>query len=238
MLTTERLNIFVGFDGVVEPVAYHVFCQSVIEKASIPVSFTPLALNTLKGYTETHKDGSNAFIYSRFLVPYLCDYKGYAIFVDGDMLCRTDIKELMDSIDPLAAVSVVKHDYKTKYPIKYLGHKNEDYPRKNWSSVMVWNCGHFKNKQLTPEMIMNSTGAELHRLTWLDNEFIDLVGEIPKEWNWLVGEYDYNPDAKLVHFTIGTPCFDDYKDCDYAEEWWNTFNDLKMPVIINQPKRS
>jgi hypothetical protein len=78
MLTTEKINIFVGYDGVVEPVAYHVFCQSVIEKATIPVSFTPLALNTLKGYTETHKDGSNAFIYSRFLVPYLCDYKGYA----------------------------------------------------------------------------------------------------------------------------------------------------------------
>jgi hypothetical protein len=83
------LKIFVGFDGEVEPIAYHVFCQSVIEKATIPVSFTPLALNTLKGYTETHKDGSNAFIYSRFLVPYLCDYKGYALFVDGDMLCRT-----------------------------------------------------------------------------------------------------------------------------------------------------
>ena len=99
------LNIFVGFDGEVEPVAYHVFCQSVIEKATIPVSFTPLALNTLKNYTETHTDGSNAFIYSRFLVPYLCDYKGYAMFVDGDMLCRTDIKELMDVIDPFAAVS-------------------------------------------------------------------------------------------------------------------------------------
>lgn len=125
------LNIFVGFDGEVEPVAYHVFCRSVIEKATIPVSFTPLALNTLKDYTETHTDGSNAFIYSRFLVPYLCDYKGYAMFVDGDMLCRADIKELMDVIDPLAAVSVVKHDYKTKYPTKYLGNKNEDYPRKN-----------------------------------------------------------------------------------------------------------
>jgi lipopolysaccharide biosynthesis glycosyltransferase len=226
----DKLNIFVGYDGVVEPVAFHVFCQSVIEKATIPVSFTPLALNTLKGYTETHKDGSNAFIYSRFLVPYLCDYKGYALFVDGDMLCRTDIKELMDTIDPLAAVSVVKHDYKTKNPVKYLGHKNEDYPRKNWSSVMVWNCEHFKNKQLTPEMIMNSTGKELHRFKWLDNEFINLIGEIPKSWNWLVGEYDYYDKANLVHFTIGTPCFADYKDCDYADEWWQTYNNLKQPL--------
>ena len=219
MLTTEKINIFVGYDGVVEPVAYHVFCQSVIEKATIPVSFTPLALNTLKGYTETHKDGSNAFIYSRFLVPYLCDYKGYAIFVDGDMLCRADIKELMDIIDPLAAVSVVKHDYKTKYPTKYLGYKNEDYPRKNWSSVMVWNCGHFKNKQLTPEMIMNSTGAELHRLTWLDNEFIDLIGEIPIEWNWLPDEFGKNNNAKLLHFTLGTPSFYDFATMPMASEW-------------------
>jgi hypothetical protein len=136
----------------------------------------------------------------------------------------------MDIIDPLAAVSVVKHDYKTKHPIKYLGYKNEDYPRKNWSSVMVWNCGHFKNKQLTPEMIMNSTGAELHRLTWLDNEFIDLIGEIPKEWNWLVGEYDYNPDAKIAHFTLGTPCFTDYSRCDYAEEWAFTLDNLLTPL--------
>ena len=224
------LKIFVGFDGEVEPIAYYVFCQSVIEKATIPVSFTPLALNTLKGYTETHKDGSNAFIYSRFLVPYLCDYKGYALFLDGDMLCRTDIKELMDTINPLAAVSVVKHDYKTKHPIKYLGNKNENYPCKNWSSVMVWNCDHFKNKQLTPEMIMNSTGKELHRFKWLDNEFIDLIGEIPKSWNWLAGEYDYYDKANLVHFTIGTPCFADYKDCDYADEWFMTLDNLLLPM--------
>jgi lipopolysaccharide biosynthesis glycosyltransferase len=227
------LKIFVGFDAAIEPIAYHTFCQSVIEKASIPVSFTPLALNTLNGYKETHGDGSNAFIYSRFLVPYLCDYKGYAIFVDGDMLCRTDIKELMDIVDPLAAVSVVKHDYKTKYPTKYLGFKNEDYPRKNWSSVMVWNCDQFKNKQLTPEYIMKASGKELHRFEWLDNQFINLVGEIPKEWNWLVSEYGYNPDAKLVHFTLGTPCFTGYKNCDYANEWWETYHSMIYPLVGN-----
>ena len=225
------LKIFVGFDGKIEPIVYHVFCQSVIEKASIPVSFTPLALNTLPNYMETHKDGSNAFIYSRFLVPYLCDYQGQALFVDGDMLCRTDIAELLKEIDTTKAVSVVKHDYETKHPIKYLGHKNEDYPRKNWSSVIYWNCSHFKNRVLTPEYIMTATGKHLHRFEWLNNEFIDLVGEIPKEWNWLVSEYEYNEDAKLVHFTIGTPCFSDYNNCDYADEWWNTYYNAIIPLI-------
>jgi len=86
---------------------------------------------------------------------------------------------------------------------------------------------------------MNSTGAELHRFKWLDNQFINLIGEIPKEWNWLVSEYDYNPDAKLVHFTIGTPCFSDYNKCDYAEEWQFTLDNLLIPMeVVNQPKRS
>lgn len=224
------LKIFVGFDGEVEPVAYHTFCQSVIEKSSIPVSFTPLSLNLINQYVENHDDGSNSFIYSRFLVPYLCDFRGYALYVDGDMLCRDDVNNLIDEIDPFAAVSVVQHDYKTKFPVKYCGNKNEDYPKKNWSSLMFWDCGHHKNKKLTPEFIMKASGKYLHRFEWLKNDFVNLVGELPLEWNWLVSEYEYNPDAKLVHFTIGTPCFHNYKDCDYAEEWWQTFNNLKQPT--------
>lgn len=224
------LKIFVGFDGEVEPIAYHAFCQSVIEKATIPVSFTPLALNTIPNYMETHTDGSNAFIYSRFLVPYLCDFQGTALFVDGDMLCRTDIKELLNTVDPYKAVSVVKHDYKTKHHVKYLDQKNDDYPKKNWSSVILWNCSHFKNRVLTPEYIMTATGKHLHRFEWLDNPFTDLVGEIPKEWNHLVTEYDYDPNAKLVHYTLGTPCFNNYKDCDYSEEWYQCLEKLIHPL--------
>ncbi len=110
------LDIYVGYDGKVEPIAYHNFCQSVIEKSSIPISFTPLALNTLKDYEETHKDGSNAFIYSRFLVPYLNNFKGVALFVDGDMICRTDIAEILANFDTDEAIKVVKHHYQTKHP--------------------------------------------------------------------------------------------------------------------------
>ena len=223
------LHIFVGYDGKVEPVAYHAFCQSVIEHSSIPVSFTPLALSTLKGYEEKHVDGSNAFIYSRFLVPSLCDYKGTAVFCDGDMICTGDVAELLKypEQEPEKAVWVVKHDYKTKHPIKYLGAKNEDYPRKNWSSVILWNCHHWQNKKLTPELVMESTGSYLHRFSWLEDRFI---GDLPVEWNWLETEYVYNKDAKLIHHTLGTPCFKDYQYSPYSREWWNTYQRMIYPL--------
>ena len=226
------LKIFVGFDQNAEPVAYHNFCQSVIEHSSIPVSFTPLALNMLKGYEETHKDGSNAFIYSRFLVPSLCDYKGLALFCDGDMICRSDVAELLKYYEqePEKAVWVVKHDYKTKHPVKYLGAKNEDYPRKNWSSVVLWNCHHWQNQKLTPELVMESTGSYLHRFSWLEDRFI---GDLPTEWNWLETEYVYNREAKLVHHTLGTPCFKDYQLSPYSQEWWKTYKNMIYPLTGN-----
>lgn len=223
----KLLNIFIGFDGKVEPVAYHAFVQSVIENSTIPVTFCPLALNTLKGYKETHTDGSNAFIYSRFLVPHLMGYKGLALWVDGDMVCRGDVAELLAMADPSLAVQVVKHDYQTKHPIKYLGAKNEDYPRKNWSSVILWNCHHWQNKKLTPELVMESTGSYLHRFSWLEDRFI---GDLPVEWNWLETEYVYNKDAKLIHHTLGTPCFKDYQYSPYSYEWWNTYQRMIYPL--------
>ena len=225
------LKIFVGFDGKVEPVAYHTFCQSVIEKSSIPVSFTPLALNTLSEYKETHTDGSNAFIYSRFLVPYLCDFKGMALFVDGDMICRTDIAEILWEHDQDEAVKVVKHYYQTKHPIKYLGAKNEDYPKKNWSSVMLWNCGHHLNKQLTPQFVMDKPGKYLHRFEWLKHE--DQVGKLDDTWNWLADEYNHNPDAKITHYTIGSPCFKGYQNGDYSDEWFDTYKRMIYPLKGN-----
>ena len=226
------LKIFVGFDGKVEPVAYHTFCQSVIEKSSIPVSFTPLALNTLSEYKETHTDGSNAFIYSRFLVPYLCDFKGMALFVDGDMICRADIAEILWEHEQDHAFKVVKHYYQTKHPVKYLGAKNEDYPKKNWSSVMLWNCGHHLNKQLTPQFVMDKPGKYLHRFEWLKFPE-EQVGKLDETWNWLETEYEYNPDAKLIHHTLGTPCFKDYQTGDYSEEWWNTYKRMIYPLKGN-----
>jgi len=214
----EKINIVVGFDQR-EAIAYHTFTQSIIEKSSVPIFFTPLAVNTLKGYRETHKDCSNDFIYSRFLTPYLNNFHGWAIFADGDMICQSDIKELWDLRDESKALQVVKHDYVTKVSRKYLGNINENYPRKNWSSLILWNCGHPKHKILTPDFIASQTGQFLHRFSWLDN---DDIGDLPKEWNWLAIEYPINNSAKIIHYTLGTPCFKDYKNTDMADIWYKT----------------
>ena len=222
----EKINIVVGFDQR-EAVAYHTFCQSIIQKSSLPIQFIPLAINTLKGYQETHMDKSNDFIYSRFLTPYLSDFKGWAIFFDGDMICQTDIKGLWDLKDESKALMVVKHDYQTKANIKYLGNKNENYPRKNWSSVILWNCAHPKHQILTPAFIANQTGKYLHRFSWLDDEDI---GEINREWNWLAIEYPENRNAKLIHYTLGTPCFKDYKNTDMADIWFKTQSKINQGI--------
>lgn len=211
----EKINMVVGFDQR-ESIAYHTFIQSVMDKSSLPVSFTPLAINTLKGYHETHNDKSNDFIYSRFLTPYLNAFSGWAIFADGDMICQSDIRELWDLRDESKAVLVVKHNYKTKAQKKYLGNINTDYPKKNWSSLILWNCAHPKHKILTPDFISNQTGKFLHRFSWLEDKDI---GDLPKDWNWLAIEYPENKNAKLIHYTLGTPCFKEYWDCDMSDIW-------------------
>jgi lipopolysaccharide biosynthesis glycosyltransferase len=209
------IRVFIGFDPR-EAIAYHVCANSIIRHSSKPVAFTALALNNLQDYEEGHTDGSNQFIYSRFLVPHLMEYNGWAIFMDGDMLVRDDIEKLWALRDDSKAVMVVKHDYQTKLTEKYLGSKNENYPRKNWSSVILWNCGHEANKAVTPEFVQNATGAQVHRFTWLTD---DLIGELPNVWNWLPDEFGANPDAKLLHYTLGTPSFHDFATTPMGDEW-------------------
>lgn len=212
----DLIPVFVGYDPR-EAVAYHTCVNSIIRNSTQPVSIIPLALNLFEEfYSNRNKDGSNQFIYSRFLVPYLMSYKGHAIFIDGDMILRDDISKLWNMRDPMLDVQVVKHDYQTKMTEKYLGAKNENYPRKNWSSVIIWNCGSFPNKRLTPEFVEKATGAELHRFTWINDE---RIGELPIEWNWLSQEFGVNPDAKLVHYTLGTPCFHEFSTDEMADEW-------------------
>jgi lipopolysaccharide biosynthesis glycosyltransferase len=219
MKSFNKVNLIVGFDQR-EAVAYHVFCQSIIERSTMPVTFMPLSLNALKGYNESHQDGSNAFIYSRFLSPYLMGYEGWAIFADGDMICKNDIAELWEQRDETKAVQVVKHNYQTKANKKYLGNKNENYPRKNWSSLVLWNCAHPKNKILTPEFVEQQQGSYLHRFSWLgDSE----IGELEMGWNWLAIEYEDNPNAKLIHYTLGTPCWREYELTSMSDEWHQVF---------------
>ena len=179
--------------------------------------------NLQKVYQGGARDGTNAFIYSRFLIPYLCDFEGFAIFMDGaDMICKADIAELWAQRDVFSAVQVVKHDYKTRNPTKYVGTqmeaKNEDYDRKQWSSVMLINCSHYSWRQITPDVVAKATGAYLHRFQFIDDKFI---GALPIEWNWLSQEHGETENAKLIHYTVGIPKFEAYKDTPYAADWFD-----------------
>ena len=227
----DLVRLVVGFDAR-ETIAYHVFCQSVLEKTSLPVSFLPLVEQSLAGYRESHQDGSNRFTYTRFLTPFLMGFEGWAIFADGDMVCKRDISELWKLRDSSKALQVVKHDYLTKSSTKYLGNKNENYPRKNWSSVILWNCGHPENRCLTPDFVSSKNGSFLHRFQWLADA---LIGELDKEWNWLAIEYDDNPSASLIHYTLGTPCFRDYWDCASSEHWHQVLANTLNGIDVTDP---
>ena len=231
----EMLSIFIGYDPK-EAIAYHACVQSIIENTTIPVSITPLNLSMFKNYEENHTDGSNAFIYSRFLTPYLKQFKGVGLFIDGDMIVNEDLNNLFKLFNPKYAVQVVKHDYKTKFKTKYLGNKNEDYPRKNWSSVVLFNCSHKSNKILTPELISRSKGSYLHRFSWLKDKEI---GSLPLDWNYLVKEFSPKPGASLLHYTVGTPCFSEYNNGPEAQIWNNYFSNLIQGFDdLNQNKNS
>lgn len=215
------IPIFCGYDPR-EAAGYHVFCQSVIERASVPVSFIPLHADLLNKF-DGQRDGTNAFIYSRFLVPVLMGYSGWAIFADAsDMVVLDDIAKLWALREENAfnkAVVVVKHDYRTKHPFKYIGtpmeSANVDYPGKNRSSLILWNCSHYANRRLTPDLVKESPGSFLHRFQWLEDQ---QVGELPAQWNALSGEQDIGA-ASLVHFTLGSPGFKHYATCDGARHW-------------------
>lgn len=206
------IRLFVGYDGR-EAAGLYAFMESLIARTSAPFSITPL-------HGEL-RDGSNAFTYERFMVPYLCGFEGTAIFMDGsDMLMRADIAELAALADPAFAVQCVQRDYRTAHPQKYIGtameSPNIDYPRKNWSSVVIWNCGHPNNRILTPAYIRSRNGPFLHRFSWLLDE---QIGALPAEWNVLIGEGQNKSDAKVAHFTLGVPGIEFYRNDRYAEEW-------------------
>lgn len=199
-------------------------CHSILKHASGPVQFTPINKANLPEFTRPF-EGSTEFSFSRFLTPYLAGYTGQAIFMDCDMIVTSDIYRVLyyNSLDK--DVSVVKHDYTPKSGNKFLGAKQEAYPRKNWSSFMVFNCYTSPCKRLTPEVVNKESGKYLHRFEWCDD---NRIGELPLSYNFLVGEYEkleYLPD--VLHYTLGTPCFNDYKHCDYSEIWFNYFEDLK-----------
>lgn len=222
------MRIYIGWDSR-EQKAYEV-CEYTLLKNSEGLDIRPIILSDLRKsgtyIREEDPYSSTEFTFSRFLVPYLNGYRGWALFCDCDFLWLSDVKDLLDFADEDKAVMVVQHDYKPTSKYKMDGRVQFQYPRKNWSSLILWNCGHPSNLVLTDEMVNKSSGQFLHRFEWLDDEHI---GKLPHCWNWLVGWYKEPEDGypKALHYTEGGPWFNDYKNCEYAEEWLKTYSNLK-----------
>ena len=210
------IRVFIGFDPK-ETVAYNVLSYSIEINSSQPVAITPVMLKHLQHiHTRSrHNLASTEFSFTRFLVPFLCDYEGWAIFMDCDMLVKTDIRDLWNRRDEQYAVQVVKHDHRPKNATKFLNQPQTKYEKKNWSSVMLMNCA--KCRSLTPEYVNEASGLELHQFKWLADD--QLIGEIPPSWNHLVGYDPYSDAVDNIHYTEGGPYFDEYLTCDYAKDW-------------------
>jgi hypothetical protein len=211
------IRIFIGFDAR-EIVAWHVLCHSILARSSQPVSFVPLALHNLKGlfWREPNPLQSTDFSFSRFLTPHLSGFEGWSLFMDCDMLMRADIAELWALRDDRFAVMCVKHDHQPTEASKFLGKPQTAYGKKNWSSVMLFN--NTKCRALSPDYVNTASGLELHQFKWLDDDA--LIGDLPRDWNHLVGYDAPNPTARNVHFTVGGPYFDEYAACEHANEWF------------------
>jgi len=211
------IRVFVGYDSR-EAIAFSVLSHSIHARASEPVTVAPVMLSQLESVYQRSRNPlqSTDFSFSRFLTPWLCDFRGWAIFMDCDMIVLEDIAALWRLRDERFAVQVVKHHHVPKEEKKFLGEPQTKYEKKNWSSVMLMNCE--RCRALTPEYVNTASGLQLHQFKWLETD--ELIGEIPSHWNHLVGYDPPRRDAALVHFTIGGPYFDEYRDCEYAREWF------------------
>ena len=167
-------------------------------------------------------EGTNAFTMSRFLIPFLMNWNGTAIFMDGaDMLLRWDIADLEALRDPYKAVQVVQHEYESKATRKYVGTAMEadnlPYARKGWASLMLINCGHYAWRRMTPSYLVKGNKLEALSFSWCPDEYI---GELPAEWNWMPDIQGENQTAKLLHWTIGIPLFAEYSHMPHSDEWF------------------
>lgn len=228
----EKLNIYIGYDsrqdkdplgkGIINP-PYEV-CKASIRNFNTEVEIIPLKLDQLikKEIYTREKDplASTEFTYSRFLVPYLNEYKGLALFCDSDFLWQTDITSVLDYYDNKFSIMCCKHEYTPTNDTKMDGYKQTVYPRKNWSSLMLFNCEDPDCKNLTPEIVNSESPKYLHRMLWTTD---DKIGSIPIEYNWLEGDYGNILEPKAIHFTNGGPWHNSW-DGDYRVNWMNQYN--------------
>ena len=214
------MKVFVGYDPR-EDMAYQVCKHSIVSKQPT-AEVKPLIQKELRDkgwYTRpVDKLASTEFTFTRFLVPELCNFEGWALFIDCDMILTTDIAELFAQADDRYAVMCVQHDYTPKEGTKMDGQTQTVYPRKNWSSAMLINCGHPSNQRLDMDLVNNPeiNGAYLHRFSWLKDEEI---GSLDHTWNYLVGVYNDIEKPKLIHYTEGGPWFENYRNCEFHQEW-------------------
>lgn len=217
----EPFRIYIGWDRR-EPEAYDVAAFSLQRRASVPVAVTPIKLDELRArnlFWRTEDPlASTEFTYSRFLTPALAGYSGWALFCDCDFLWLGDVAGLLPYTQTSKAVYCVQHDYTPKETTKMDGAQQTSYPRKNWSSLMLFNCGHPSVRRLTPDVVNSETGAYLHRMQWVDDADI---GALPTEWNWLEGwnEKPASGTPKAVHYTRGGPWFANWQNVDYGDLW-------------------
>ena len=217
----SNLNVYIGYDSK-EDIAYRVCKYSILKRSNSNLKVTSLKLYELVTNKLYFRDidplASTEFTYSRFLVPALNKYKGWAIFCDCDFIFFEDVSKILENLDNSKAVYCVQHDYTPKEKHKMDGQKQTIYPRKNWSSFILFNCSHPSNKKLSIDLVNSETGSFLHQFKWLkDNE----IGSLDERWNWLEG-WTSNHNSKkpfAVHYTRGGPWFDEWQDVEFANEW-------------------
>lgn len=231
MTPQAPFRVFLGWDSS-QMIAWNVAALSLQRQASARCDVRRIAMPELRsaglytrptGHTEhgywddiSGAPMSTGHAIARFLVPTLCNYEGWALFTDGDVLFRADIAGLFNGADPSKAVHVVQHTHAPTEAAKMSGEVQTAYARKNWSSVILWNCGHPANRALTVDLVNSRPGRDLHRFCWLDDA---LIGALPPQWNVLVGEED-TTDTAIAHFTLGCPDLKGYEHQPFADEWY------------------
>ena len=235
MTGSSSAKVFVGYDSR-EDIAWQVCRHSILRHSRSVAEVVPLRQNLLRAsglYTRPHDVGaSTEFSLTRFLTPYLAGDSGWAIFCDCDFLFTTDICSVLDGLDPAKAVYCVQHDYIPRHAMKMDGKAQAIYPRKNWSSFMVFNCAHPDVKALTPAVVNAATAAYLHRLEWVSED--SAIGALDVDWNYLEGEYPmpaYTP--RVIHYTNGGPWFEQWQDCDFADLWLQE-RDLYLGSVVEK----
>ncbi|WP_168847916.1 glycosyltransferase [Sphingomonas sp. S2M10] len=216
------MKVFVGYDSR-EDIAWQVCRHSIARHSGDAVRSIPLRqpmLRELGLYTRPFdKTASTEFSLTRFLTPYLAaQTAGWVVFCDCDFLFTTDVRTVLDGLDPSKALYCVQHDYTPAFAVKMDNQQQTTYPRKNWSSFMVFNCAHPDVQALTPDVVNSASPAHLHRLAWIAKD--EDIGALALDWNFLVGEYEKPAmTPRVIHYTNGGPWFDEWREVDYGDLW-------------------